>query len=124
MARRPLEVVKAWLAFRVADDFAPYLTAAFADARCAFRGGVLEGQAQQQPRWKRGLAAVGGDECSYAVHSCFGTLKWAVGQLYVQSYFPPATKANITALVVELKSAFRHRLETNGWMGPATKAEA
>jgi putative endopeptidase len=67
---------------------------------------------------------VGGADCSYAVHSCFGTLKWAVGQLYVARYFPPATKATITALVVELKSAFRHRLATNTWMGPATKAEA
>ena len=124
VSHTPLQVVKAWMAFRVADDAAPYLPAAFSDARFAFRGGVLEGQTQQQPRWERGLAAVGGADCSYAVHSCFGTLKWAVGQLYVARYFPPATKATITALVVELTSAFRHRLETNSWMGPATKAEA
>ena len=124
VARTRPEVLKAWMAFRVADDAAPYLPAAFSDARLAFRGGVLEGEAQQQPRWERGIAAVGGADCSYAVHSCFGTLKWAVGQLYVGQYFPPATKAAIAALVVELKSAFRHRLETNGWMGPATKAEA
>lgn len=124
VAHTPVQVVKAWMAFRSADDAAPYLPAAFSDARFAFRDGVLEGQAQQQPRWKRGIAAVGGADCSYAVHSCFGTLKWAVGQLYVARYFPPATKATITALVVELKSAFRHRLATNTWMGPATKAEA
>jgi putative endopeptidase len=124
LAHEPLEAVKAWMAFRVADDAAPYLPAAFSDARFAFRGGVLEGQTQQQPRWKRGIAAVGGADCSDEVHSCFGTLKWAVGQLYVARYFPPATKATIAALVVELKSAFRHRLETNTWMGSATKAEA
>jgi putative endopeptidase len=124
VARTPLEVVKAWMAFRVADDAAPYLPAAFSDARFAFRGGVLEGQTQQQSRWERGIAAVSGADCSYAVHSCFGTLKWAAGQLYVERYFPPATKATITALVVELKSAFRHRLATNPWMGSATKAEA
>ena len=124
LAQRPLAVLKAWMAFRVADDAAPYLPAAFSDARLAFRGGVLEGEAQQQPRWKRGIAAVGGADCSYAMHSCFGTLKWAVGQLYVAQYFPPATKATISALVAELKSAFRRRLEANSWMGPATKAEA
>ena len=124
VAQRPLEVVKAWMAFRVADDAAPYLPAAFSDARFAFRGGVLEGEAGQQPRWKRGIAAVGGADCSYAVHSCFGTLKWAVGQLYVAQYFPPATKATLTALVVELQSAFRHRLKTNSWMRPTTRAEA
>ena len=124
VARTPVEVVKAWMAFRVADDAAPYLPAAFSDARFAFRGGALEGQTQQQARWERGIAAVGGADCSYAVHSCFGTLKWAVGQLYVGRYFPPATKATITALVTELKSAFRHRLEVNTWMGPATRAQA
>jgi putative endopeptidase len=124
VARTPLDVLKAWMVFRVADDAAPYLPAAFEDARFAFRGGALQGQTRQQPRWERGIAAVGGADCSYAVHSCFGTLKWAVGRLYVQRYFPPATKATITALVLELKSAFRHRLEANSWMGPATKAEA
>jgi putative endopeptidase len=124
VARTPLEVLKAWMAFRVADDAADYLPATFADARLAFRGGVLEGETQQQPRWKRGIAAVGGADCSYAVHSCFGTLKWALGKLYVARYFPPATQATITTLAVELKAAFRHRLETNGWMGTATKAEA
>ncbi len=124
VAKTPPEVLKAWMAFRVADDAAPYLSAAYSDARFAFRDGVLEGQTQQTPRWKRGIAVVGGEDCSYAVHSCFGTLKWGVGQLYVKRYFPPDTQATITALVGELKAAFRHRLETNGWMGPATKTEA
>ena len=124
VAQTPLEVLKAWMAFRVADDAAPYLSAAFSDARFAFRDGVLQGATQQLPRWKRGIAVVGGEDCSYAVHSCFGSLKWAVGQLYVRRYFPPDTQVAITALVAELKSAFRHRLEANSWMGPATKAEA
>jgi putative endopeptidase len=124
LAQTPLEVLKAWMAFRVADDAAPYLPAAFSTARFAFRDGVLEGQAEQLPRWKRGIAAVAGADCSDEVHSCFGTLQWAVGQLYVERYFPPATKANITSLVSGLKAAFRHRLETNGWMESSTKAEA
>lgn len=124
VAATPLDVLKAWMTFRVADDAAPYLPDVFSDARFAFRDHALAGQAEQEPRWKRGIAAVGGADCSYAVHSCFGTLKWAVGELYVERYFPPQTKAKITALVVELKRAFRHRLETNTWMMPATKAEA
>ena len=122
--RIPLEVMKAWMAFRVADDAATYLPGTFADAHFAFHGGVLEGETQQQPRWKRAIAAVGGADCSYAVHSCFGTLKWALGKLYVAQYFPPATQATIETLAVELKAAFRHRLAVNDWMGPATRAEA
>jgi putative endopeptidase len=124
VAQTPVATLQAWMAFRVADDAAPYLPAAFVEARFAFRDHVLAGQGQLAPRWKRGIAAVGGDDCSYAAHSCFGTLQWAVGQLYAERYFPPATKQKITALVAELKAAFRVRLERNDWMGPATKAEA
>ena len=56
--------------------------------------------------------------------SCFGTLDWAVGQLYAERYFPAATKAAITSLVGDVKAAFRHRLATLDWMSPATRREA
>lgn len=62
---------------------------------------------------------VGGD-CG----DCFGTLNWAVGQLYTAKFFPPAAKAKIEDLVAHLKAAYRARLETNDWMSSATKAEA
>ncbi|MGH6909350.1 MAG: peptidase M13, partial [Phenylobacterium sp.] len=124
VAKAPLATLKAWMAFRVADDAAPYLSRAFVDARFEFRGRVLAGQTALDPRWKRGIAAVGGANCSYAAHSCFGTMQWAVGQLYAERYFPPATKRQITALATELKAAFRVRLQRLDWMGPKTKAEA
>ncbi|QEE24940.1 M13 family metallopeptidase [Rhodanobacter glycinis] len=124
VAGTPVSTLKAWMAFRVADDAAPYLPRAFSDARFEFRDHVLEGQAEQEPRWKRGIAAVAGADCSYAPHSCFGTLQWAVGQLYVERYFPPATKSIISAMAKQLQAAFRRRLERLDWMGPITKAEA
>lgn len=123
-AATPLDVVKAWLAFRVIDDAAPYLPAAFVNARFAFRDRTLGGQNEPDPRWKRAIAAVGGSGCSYEAHSCFGTLKWAVGQLYVEQYFPPATKAQITSIASEVKAAFRRRLESNTWMDSSTRTEA
>ncbi|MBA3895904.1 MAG: peptidase M13 [Sphingomonadaceae bacterium] len=124
VADEPLDTLKAWMAFRVMDGAAPYLSRPFADARFAFRDHVLAGQAGQKPRWKRGIAAVGGGDCGAVPESCFGTLDWGVGQLYAARYFPPATKAQITALVGDLKTAFRHRIERLDWMGPATRAEA
>jgi len=124
IAETPVETLRAWMAFRVADDAAPYLSRAFVDANFAFRGRTMAGQAQLAPRWKRGIAAVGGANCSYAPHSCFGTLQWAVGQLYVERYFPPATRQKITTLATDLKVAFRGRLERNDWMAPTTRAEA
>ena len=49
---------------------------------------------------------------------------FGVGQLYTARYFPPASKAKIEALVVNVKAAMRARLERLDWMSPATKAEA
>jgi len=124
VAATPLPVLKAWMAFRTADAAAPYLPAAFEGARFELREHVLGGQAEPAPRWKRGLRAVGGEDCLMNPDSCFGTLRWAVGRLYTERWFPAATKAKMTALASDLKSAFRHRMERLAWMGPATKAEA
>ncbi len=49
---------------------------------------------------------------------------FGVGKLYTARYFLPVAKANIEALVVNVKAAMRARLERLDWMGPATKVEA
>jgi len=116
--------VKAWMAFRAADQAAPYLSRPFADARFQFREKTLQGQAEQAPRWKRAKAAVAGGDCGADPASCFGTLDWATGKIYAERYFPAPTKAAITDLVGNIKAAFRHRIEKLDWMGPATKQEA
>ena len=124
IASTPLDTVKAWMAFRVADSAAPYLSKPFADAHFDFRDKTLQGQAEQAPRWKRAKQAVGGGDCGADPASCFGTLNWAVGQLYADRYFPAETKTRIEALVGDIKAAFRHRLQALDWMSPATKTEA
>lgn len=123
-AETPLDTLKAWMAFRAADAAAPYLSKPFVDANFDFRGQVLTGQDAIRPRWKRAIVAVGGGDCGADPGSCFGTIAWAVGDLYAARYFPPETKAKVTDLVANLKAAFRARLERLDWMGPATKAEA
>jgi putative endopeptidase len=120
----PLDTLKAWMAFRVADAAAPYLATPFADARFAFRGKTLTGQAAQSPRWRRGMLAVAGGDCGADPGSCFGTFNWGVGQLYAARYFPAETKARIEALVGDVKTAFHNRIEHLDWMGPATRVEA
>jgi putative endopeptidase len=123
-AATPLDDLKAWMAFRVADAAAPYLSKAFVDAHFELHGRTLTGQSQIRPRWKRAIVAVGGGDCGADPASCFGTINWAVGDLYAARYFPPETKAKVTALVANLKAAFRARLERLDWMGPETKREA
>jgi putative endopeptidase len=123
-ADTPLDTLKAWLAFTVTDAAAPYLSDAFADARFSFRGKVLLGLNDQPARWKRGVKAVSGGDCDADATDCFGTLNWAVGELYTARYFPPETKRAIEALVAELIAAYRHRIERLDWMGESTRAEA
>ncbi len=124
VAATPLPVLKAWMAFRSLDNAAGYLPRAFADAAFELHGKTLGGQAEQAPRWKRSLYVVAGKDCDIDPHACFGTLQWAVGQAYAERWFPPAAKARMTALAVNLKKAFRAHMEALTWMGPSTKAEA
>ena len=123
--RTPVKTLQAWLAFTVADNAAPYLSKPFADASFEMRQKSLSGQLQQTARWKRAVHAVsGGDVGTGDRFDRFGNLSWGVGQLYAERYFPPESKAAIEALVLNLKAAFRTRLEKLDWMGPKTRAQA
>jgi len=122
-AATPLETLKAYLAFSVADTAAGYLSAPFQQARFAFRGQILSGQAEMAPRWKRAVGAIAGIDCA-GLTDCYGGLSWATGQLYTTAYFNPATKAKAQILTHNLLAAFHARIEHLTWMSPATKAEA
>jgi putative endopeptidase len=124
-AETPVAVIQAWQAFRTADDAAPFLSSKFVNSHFGFHGKTLTGQAALAVRWKRGVHAVsGGDYGAGDRSDYFGTMGWAVGELYTAKYFPPAAKAKIEALVLNLKAAYRARIEKLDWMSPATKADA
>jgi len=124
-AATPIEVLKAWQAFTIADNAAFYLATPFSRARFDFRDKTLSGQPEEAVRWKRAIRAVAGGDCTGADRiDCFGSLGFGVGQLYAARYFPPAAKAKIEALVADVKAAMRARLERVDWMSPATKVEA
>ena len=111
-AATPLPVLKAWQAFHVADNAAPYLPDAFVQARFEFRNKTLNGQPELQARWKRAARAIDGN------------LGEAVGKVYVQRYFAPESKAQMEQLVGNLTVAFRARIEKLDWMTPQTRAAA
>ena len=111
-AKTPLETLKAWQAFTIADQAAPYLSAPFVDANFAFRQKALQGQPAQRARWKRGVAVVDTQ------------MGEALGQLYVARYFPPESKAKMLELVSGIRDAMKVRIEKLDWMSPATKARA
>lgn len=112
VASTALDTWKDWLAFHLIDSYAGVLPKAFADESFAFFGKTLSGTPEQRPRWQRGVAVVN------------GLLGDAVGQVYAQRYFSPEAKAQAEALVANLITAFRQRIEALPWMDPATKAEA
>jgi putative endopeptidase len=110
--RTPLDTLKAWLAFHLADGAAPYLSKRFVDANFGFHGRTMSGVAEQLERWKRAVATVN------------GAMGQAIGRVYVARYFPPEAKAQIDDLVAQLRIALRGRIERLAWMSPATKARA
>ena len=111
-AETPLTTLKAWQAFHLADQAAPYLSKPFVDASYQFHGKELAGQPEQKPRWKRGVALLD------------GMLGESVGRVYVARYFPPQSKAKMDALVSDIQTALRARIQTLDWMGDATKMRA
>ena len=124
-ASTPVEVLKAWAAFNVADHAAPYLSRPFTAAFFEMREKTLSGMQAQQVRWKRAVHAVsGGDYGAGDRFDRFGNLGWGVGQLYTAKYFPPESKAKVQELVGDLKAAYHARIERLDWMSPATKVEA
>ncbi len=111
-AQTPLSTLKAWLAFSVADNSAPYLSKAFVERHFEFRSKTLSGQPELKARWKRGVSTT---------NSALGE---AVGEVYVARYFPPESKAKMLELVGNIKTALSARIDRLDWMSDATKKEA
>jgi putative endopeptidase len=124
-AAAPLDTIKAWHAFHIADNAAPYLSKPFTDAYFDMHDKTLSGQQQERVRWKRAITAVSGDDFGVGDRfGTFGTMGFGVGELYTAKYFGPDAKAKIEVLVHNLLAAYRVRLQNLDWMGAATKAEA
>ncbi|ANC53648.1 peptidase M13 [Brevundimonas sp. GW460-12-10-14-LB2] len=111
-ADTPIETLKAWQAFNVVDQATPYLSKAFVDARFDFRGKTLRGQPENRPRWNRGVALVDGQ------------LGEVLAQEYVRLHFPASSKAQMEALVGNIRDAMTERLKTLDWMSEPTREQA
>ncbi|TSE15604.1 M13 family peptidase [Arthrobacter sp. KBS0703] len=107
-----LPVWQEWLALRVINSAAPYLSSPFVDANFAFYGTKISGTPRNKDRWKRGVAVVE------------AALGEAVGQIYVARHFPEGHKARMQTLVGNLIEAYRDSITGLRWMGEDTKAEA
>ena len=111
-AATPVETLKAWQAFAVADNSAGLLSKRFVDTSWEFRSKFLAGAKEQRPRWKRGIGWAD------------GTLGEAIGRAYVAEYFPAESKAKMEQLVANLLAAMKIRIDKLEWMSADTKKEA
>jgi endothelin-converting enzyme/putative endopeptidase len=91
---------------------AAYLSGEFVEANFDFYGRTLNGTPELRARWKRGVGMVDGG------------LGEAVGKLYVERHFPPASKAMMLELVGNLLEAYRRSIADLDWMSEETKQKA
>ena len=109
--KTPLETLKTWQRFKIADQAGNYLSKRFVDSKFAFTR-TLSGAKELRPRWRRGIGEID------------GRLGEVLGQTYVDRYFSPQSKAMMEELVANLKKAAAKRIEGNSWMEAATKQAA
>ena len=108
----PVEKQVAYMQWKLINRAAGYLSDDFVAQNFDFYGKTLSGRKETQPRWKRAVGTVN------------GMLGEAVGQMYVEKYFPAAAKERMVQLVKNLQTALGERIRNLEWMGDSTKTKA
>jgi putative endopeptidase len=108
----PAQQWRPYLRWTLLRSAAPALPRAFEQEAFAFYGTRLQGTPAQHPRWKRVM---------FAADRGLGE---ALGRLYVQRAFPASSKAQVLAMVENLRAALRARIEGLAWMSAPTRAKA
>jgi putative endopeptidase len=108
----PLNDWKIYLRWHLIHAAANELPDAFVQENFNFYGAKLNGTKELQPRWKR---------CAQSVNRNLGE---ALGQVYVDKYFPPEAKAHAREMVMNLIGALKNDIPVLSWMSADTKKEA
>lgn len=103
---------KDYMAFMAVADSSALLSDAFSDADFELYDKVMSGKQEKEPRWKTAMALP---------NSIFGE---AVGELYVEKYFPKENKEYMVELVENLRNALGKHIDNLSWMSDETKAKA
>jgi putative endopeptidase len=103
---------KNYFRWNLINSTSSYLNKDFVEAHFDFYGKILSGTPVMKPRWKRVLGSTN------------SMLSEAVGQMYVEKYFPPQAKERMLKLVDNLKIALGERIDNLEWMGDSTKENA
>lgn len=108
----PLTDQALYLQWKLIDAAASFLSDDLREQNFDFYSRTMSGAQEMQPRWKTAVSVVS------------STLGEAVGQMYVEKYFPAAAKERMIALVKNLQDALGERIKALEWMGDSTKTKA
>ena len=103
--------IKDYYLWKYVAQAAGKLSDKFADTAFEFSK-VLSGAQEQRPRWKRALGATE------------GAMGEAIGELYVEKYFPESSKQYMIGLVENLRTALGKHIIDLPWMTTDTKLNA
>lgn len=103
--------IKDYYLWKYVAQAASALSDDFTDASFEFSK-VMSGVQEQRPRWKRALGATE------------GAMGEAIGELYVEKYFPESSKEYMLGLVENLRTALGKHLIELPWMSTDTKLNA
>jgi putative endopeptidase len=112
LAQTPVADWQVYLRWRFIHHFAPYLSSNFVQEDFAFFGITLTGVTALKPQWQRVALTIDGE------------IGEALSQLYTAEYFPPESKARMLALVDNLRTSLRERINASAWMDAPTRAHA
>ncbi len=105
------QALRDYVASGYISSAAPYLSDKFINAGFELSK-VISGVQQMQPRWKRAIGVPN------------GILGEAVGELYVEKYFPATSKAKMLDLVNNLQVGLAEHITQLPWMSAETKVKA
>jgi putative endopeptidase len=110
--KEPIENLKAYMAYHLINDYAPYLSQNFVQAKFDFYSKTIRGAKEMRPRWKRVLDA---EE---------GAIGEILGQLFVKEYFNETAKKRYEDMTEAVRAAYKVRIEKLTWMSDSTKKKA
>ena len=103
---------KTYFKWHLLSQAASYLSDPLVNEDFAFNGKYLGGATEIKPRWKR------------CVEDTDFLLGEALGQKYVEKYFPPEAKARMQDMVKNLLAAMKDDIVSLPWMSAETKQKA
>ena len=112
MGSVPLADWKNYLSWRIISSAANALSSPIVAENFHFRGTIMTGAKEMQPRWKR---------IREVIDRMMGE---ALGEVYVAKEFPPEAKVRALELVKNVRVALRQHILAISWMDDSTKQVA